>query len=148
MTGGEAALRVRAVRFDAPDFARCEAIRRAVFVAEQGVTEAEEMDGLDVDCAHFLAERGEDALGTARLREVDGAAKAERVAVVAAARRGGVGRRLMDALEAEARRRGHGEVKLAAQTSAIPFYERLGYACFGDPFVEARIPHRWMRKPL
>jgi predicted GNAT family N-acyltransferase len=54
----------------------------------------------------------------------------------------------MVALEAESRSRGQSEVLLAAQDSAIAFYERLGYVAEGPEFLDAGIVHRWMRKPL
>jgi predicted GNAT family N-acyltransferase len=30
----------------------------------------------------------------------------------------------------------------------VPFYERLGYAVYGDPFEEVGVPHRHMRRAL
>jgi predicted GNAT family N-acyltransferase len=137
---------VRAVGLDRLE--TCLAIRRRVFVQGQGVPEAIEIDGLDPGCAHFLAQDGARAVGTARLREVDGAAKVERVAVLESERGRGIGRVLMRALEAEAGARGLGEVVLNAQEAVIPFYERLGYASEGERFFEADIPHRRMRKRL
>lgn len=137
-----------------PDFAACLRIRRQVFIEEQGVPEADELDDRDPECVHFLALPSEEspvseALGTARLLETDdGHAKAQRVAVLREARGRQVGRLLMDALEREAGRRGFTEVLLAAQRSAIPFYERLGYEAYGEEFDDAGIPHRMMRKPL
>ncbi|MEM1418220.1 MAG: GNAT family N-acetyltransferase [Myxococcota bacterium] len=125
------------------------AIRRTVFIEEQGVTEREEIDGLDPVCTHFVAYRGETPVGTARLRVTDeGVAKAERVAVLSGERGRGTGAALMEALHAAARDAGHGEVVLGAQLSAVPFYARLGYETFGEPFEDARIPHRWMRRAL
>ena len=55
---------------------------------------------------------------------------------------------MMRALEEAAREAGFREVVLAAQVSAIPFYERLGYEAYGEPFLDARIEHRFMRLPL
>ena len=136
---------------DPRDLARAVEIRRIVFVDEQGVREDEELDGLDEHCVHFLAEIDERVVGTARMRpkpEDPSIAKAERVAVLRELRGAGVGRALMAALEAEAKLRGHAGVLLAAQVSAIAFYERLGYTAFGEPFDDARIEHRWMKKPL
>ncbi|MEO0323874.1 MAG: GNAT family N-acetyltransferase [Myxococcota bacterium] len=142
------ALRVIATR-DPADLPRCHAVRREVFVQEQGVTDREEIDGRDGDATHFLALRGDTVVGTARLRVTeDGVAKAERVAVRAPERRKGTGAALMRALQEEARRAGHGSVVLGAQLSAVPFYARLGYEVFGEPFEDARIPHRWMRLEL
>jgi predicted GNAT family N-acyltransferase len=132
------------------DWAACQSIRRAVFIHEQGVTEQEEWDGMDGHCTHFLAFAGyRSPAGTARLRTtLDGMAHAERVAVVRAWRRQGVGRALMEALEAEARARGCHEVVLHAQAHAVPFYKGMGYVTEGEEFVECRIRHRAMRKAV
>jgi predicted GNAT family N-acyltransferase len=131
------------------DRGHCLALRRVVFIDEQGVPEADEIDDLDDACTHFLAiDDAGRAVGTARLRFVDDVAKVQRVAVLREGRNRGVGRALMDALEREASARGARVAKLAAQTSAIPFYERLAYEAYGDIFDDAGIPHRQMRKPL
>lgn len=44
----------------------------------------------------------------------------------------GVGRALMQALEAEGQRRGIGELQLEASPSAVRFYQQLGYVA-GEP---------------
>jgi predicted GNAT family N-acyltransferase len=54
----------------------------------------------------------------------------------------------MARVEAEAQAQGLQGVKLAAQESAVTFYLRLGYELFGEPFMDAGIPHRWMKKAL
>lgn len=147
----------------AGDFAACLALRRTVFIDEQGVPESLEWDGLDPDAHHFLALRPGVAsdpaiadthaahatpLGTARMRIVDGRAKAERVVVVREARKLGIGRLLMLALEDHARRLGLTSAVLHAQLTAIPFYERLGYRAHGEVFPSAGIDHRKMTKSL
>ena len=120
-------------------------IRYRVFVIEQQVPIEEEWDGLDPDCLHILAWHGSKALGTARLLP-DG--HIGRVAVLAEARGLGIGVALMQATIEAARSHGHAHVELAAQTHALPFYERLGFIAFGDEFIDAGIPHRNMRLPL
>lgn len=126
------------------DIARCHEIRRVVFIEGQGVDAALEVDGRDPLCTHILAWDGDQLLGCARMRLVDGCAKAERVAVLSSSRGKGIGRVLMRALEAEAQRQGCSKVKLAAQVPVIAFYERIGYTAHGDVFMEAGIAHRWM----
>ena len=54
----------------------------------------------------------------------------------------------LDALEAEARRRGLREAELNAQTYAILFYSSHGYAEEGTVFLDAGIDHVLMRKRL
>ena len=146
-------MHIRRVHSD-EEMKACLTIRRLVFIGEQGVPEADEMDDLDRVCVHFLAlpdkhSGPQRALGTARLAFVDAqTAKAQRVAVVPEHRRRGVGEALMFAVEAEAARAGRNIVVLSAQMQAIPFYLTLGYEPWGEPFMDAGIEHRWMRKQL
>ena len=133
-----------------PVFGRCLALRTAVFVDEQGVPADLEEDGLDGGCVHILVFDADGVdLGCARVRGLpDGRVKAERVAVRADARGRGIGRFVMDLLEAVGRQRGAPEVLLAAQVTAVPFYEKLGYAVISDEFMDAGIPHRKMSRRL
>jgi len=126
----------------------CHALRRAVFVDEQGVPDEIEIDGRDGEATHFLAWVNGMPIGTARLRVVDGEGKAERVAVLDDYRGHGAGRVLMNVVESGARSQGLRSVFVHAQESAVPFYERLGYAAFGERFLEADIPHLAMRKKI
>ena len=138
---------VRIVEND--ELSTCLVIRLEVFVEGQNVPLDEEVDGLDEQCTHFLAERGGVPLGTARLRITEkGEARAERVAVLEAARGSGLGAQVMLLLHDTAREKGHDEVVLHAQVAVIPFYERLGYRAEGPVFMDCAIPHRTMRLPL
>ena len=49
------------------DIDLCHALRRSVFIEEQNVNEADEVDGLDRDALHFLAKVKDQPVGTARL---------------------------------------------------------------------------------
>ncbi|HYH95279.1 GNAT family N-acetyltransferase [Hyalangium sp.] len=60
----------------------------------------------------------------------------------------GLGARLVIALEEELRRRGFTHVHLHARAQVVPFYERLAYEVYGEPFTEVNVPHRHMRKAL
>ena len=125
------------------------AVRREVFIEEQGVPEHRELDGEDDAATHFVAYDDGEPVGAARLRQYDeDAAKAERVAVLAERRGEGLGRELMAELEADARERGFEEVLLHAQVPVVEFYERLGYEVTSGEFEDAGIPHREMRKRL
>lgn len=143
---GDGGIRVR--RATDADWPACREIRARVFIEEQGVPEEIEYDGLDDGCVQLVACIGEAVVGTARLRIVDGVAKAERVAVDRDRRRGGIGQALMRGLEQQARDRGHDRIVLNAQLAAVPFYESLGYRAEGECFEEAGIPHRRMTRCL
>ncbi|MGJ7457244.1 GNAT family N-acetyltransferase [Halomonas sp. RA08-2] len=120
-------------------------IRRLVFIEEQRVPLAEEWDGRDGDSRHFLALLDGAPVGTARLLPD---AHIGRVAVLAEARKSGIGAALMAAAIETARRERYPDVELAAQTHALAFYERLGFIAFGNEFLDAGIPHRNMRLDL
>ena len=51
-------------------------------------------------------------------------------------------------MENQAAERGLRVVALSAQTHALGFYQRLGYAAYGPVFDDAGLPHRWMRRTL
>lgn len=122
------------------------ALRTRVFVDEQGVPPAIEIDGLDPDCVHVVAETPAGAvIGTGRLLPEG---RIGRLAVERAWRRRGVGRALLDALVACARERGFATVELHAQTRAIGFYAAAGFAARGPEFDDAGIPHRRMTRIL
>lgn len=128
-------------------------VRQTVFVEEQGVDEEIEYDEHEDDAVHFTAYEGDpdtgEPIGAARLREPDeGVGKVERVAVLESHRENGIGRELMDALEAEAVSDGLETLKLHAQTRAAGFYRELGYERYGEEFEEAGIPHVAMKKSL
>jgi len=68
------------------------------------------------------------------------------MAVDPSRQRSGVGAALVRRLEDEVTARGVRELTLHARADVVGFYERLGYAVEGEPFVEVGIPHRSMRK--
>ena len=120
------------------------AIRRAVFCDEQGVATEEEFDAADTDAAtrHYLGFLRGEAAGAARLRFLDArTAKIERVAVLRARRRCGLGAALTRRAVADARAAGAASIVLHAQTQAAGFYAALGFAARGAEFLEAGIPH-------
>ncbi|HTD04223.1 GNAT family N-acetyltransferase [Undibacterium sp.] len=119
-----------------------QAIRYEVFVIEQQIPAELEWDIKDAECLHAVAyDAQQQALGTGRLLP-DG--HIGRMAVRASARGHGVGVAILQALMQQARLRGDAEVKLNAQISAEPFYERNGFVRDGDVFEEAGIQHLHM----
>ena len=127
------------------DIAACRALRRAVFIQEQGVSEADEIDDLDGQCLHLLAKDGGAAVGTARVFIKDDIAKVGRVCVLAQHRGKGWGADLIRATITQARlAKGVTQVKLGAQTHALGFYESLGFTAVGPIYDDAGIDHRDM----
>ncbi|MEW2045379.1 GNAT family N-acetyltransferase [Streptomyces sp. NBC_00377] len=145
---------------DPADREACFAVRKEVFVGEQGVPEDLEYDEFDAVAVHVLAVRDDDGLplGAGRLLYGEAAASRTggdlsvgslgRLAVTREARGLGLGVALVRAVEEAARARGLAAVDLHAQTQALGFYERLGYTAYGPEDLEAGIPHRSMRRSL
>lgn len=121
-------------------------IRFTVFVEEQKVPAEIEIDAWDPQCLHALAIDGDGrTVGTGRLLP-DG--HIGRMAVLKVARGSGAGTALLTTLMQAAREHGHREVVLSAQTHAVPFYARLGFATEGGVYDDAGIPHIDMRRAL
>ncbi|MGI9192266.1 MAG: GNAT family N-acetyltransferase [Chitinophagaceae bacterium] len=74
--------------------------------------------------------------------------KLRQMAVLPECQGKGLGRQLMLAMEEMALHEGVHTITLHARATAIPFYEKLGYVCDGDVFLEVGIPHNFMRKTL
>jgi len=122
-------------------------LRRAVFVEEQGVTLAEDLDGRDGEAVHLVAiDHDGGVIGTCRLLAAGEKIKLGRMAVAPVARRRGIAAALLDAADAQAVALGGRRIVLAAQTYAMTLYERAGYTPYGDVFPDAGIEHRWMEK--
>jgi len=139
----------RHVGSDADTIELAHAVRRRVFVEEQGVGEAVEMDGRDDAAIHVVLTDDTGPVATARLRFPEpSTAKIERVAVLSDYRGQGLGASVMDAAETVATDRGATDAVLHAQLRVREFYERLGYEAEGETFEEAGIPHVAMCKSL
>jgi predicted GNAT family N-acyltransferase len=127
------------------DIATCQALRRVVFIEEQGVPEADEVDGLDGKAIHLLALTGSVPVGTARLLVKGPVGKIGRVCVLREARGTGLGAALILAALDELRcQPGVTVAVLGAQSHATGFYEKLGFTVKGEEFLDAGIPHREM----
>jgi len=120
-------------------------IRKQVFIDEQGVPAALELDEFDPLAMHALAYQGDQCVGTARLVNLgDGQAQIGRMAVLAQFRDQGIGRQILAKLLLSAKASGFSSLVLHAQLSAIPFYEKQGFIAQGPSYDEAGIPHRNM----
>ena len=132
------------------------ALREIVFIEEQSVPESMERDEDDATAHHVLAMQGGHAIGTGRLVVLSAPPEGEigkwgrigRMAVLQAHRKSGVGSKLLQTLETEARKRNLDGIMLHAQLSAMDFYKRHGYVPNGAVFEEAGMPHLEMKRRL
>lgn len=121
------------------------AIRYEVFVNEQQVPEAEEMDAFDETSMHLLASYVESGfIGCARIMP---SGQIGRMAVLKNFRGRGVGSRLMQAAITQAKQHRFASLFLHAQCHAESFYAQFGFIACGEVFEEAGIRHVKMTLP-
>lgn len=143
---GEAVTAVRVGEWAALG-ADARAVRTEVFVEEQQIPKDLEQDAADATAVHAVVHnRLGQAVATGRLisTATPGVSQVGRLAVKRVLRGGSLGRQVLQALTNAARARGDREVLLHAQSSAIGFYDRLGWQRRGEVFEEAGIPHQEM----
>ena len=122
--------------------------RSEVFVVEQNCV-YQDVDGVDPLSRHlFMID--DDGVICAYLRWFPGSEEgiAQIGRVLSRYRRRGIGSILLEYASDEIRERGYQGIRVEAQTYAVPFYERAGFAVTSDEFDEDGIPHVEMRKRL
>lgn len=131
------------------DLTDAHAVRRAVFMEEQGVPEEIEMDGTDGSCIHLVLYDENIPVSTGRILlghdTSDDPANEEfllgRIATVMTHRGRGLGQNVMRSLISACCMMGGTRQVVHAQVSARGFYEGLGFTAFGEEYNEADIPH-------
>ena len=116
------------------------AVRTEVFIIEQQVDPALEMDEYDDIANHYLAINDDKPIATARWREVDDKIKLERFAVLADYRNSGTGSKILEMVLQDVLHLNK-KVYLHSQLKAVNFYTRHGFIKEGDIFIEADIEH-------
>jgi predicted GNAT family N-acyltransferase len=124
------------------------AIRRKVFIEEQGVPENIELDADDARATHALASWDGEPVGCGRMVAEGDHVKIGRMAVLRDRRKNGVGRLILEFLLDRARGEGFRQAVLHAQLTAEGFYLKHGFAPRGEVFEEAGIMHREMVRDL
>lgn len=129
------------------DLADARQVRQAVFIEEQQIDPELEYDGRDGEAVHAVVydENGL-PVGTGRLLlEDDGCFHMGRVAVKKECRRQGYGDFIVRMLLDRAFQCGANEIHILAQTTAVRFYETIGFAVCGERCLDAGIEHYPMK---
>ncbi|UUX34186.1 GNAT family N-acetyltransferase [Fundicoccus culcitae] len=126
------------------------ALREKVFIKEQNVTEAEEIDGYDSQCWHIVCYLDDEAVATARVSFLsDTQLKIQRVCVDSSKRGLSIGQQMLAEIERWAKEKQVAALVLSSQDHVIPFYEKSGYVISNPQgYLDARIPHHDMQKRL
>lgn len=123
-------------------------VRHLVFVQEQKVPENIEIDEFEQDAIHFIGYYKQQPIAAGRLRFIDHYGKLERLCVLKNFRGNDYGKQMLKEMEKETLSNHFNHTLLNAQSSAIPFYEKVGYQVASKPFTEAGIIHVTMTKQL
>ena len=128
------------------------AVRAAVFVNEQGFSEAIEFDDIDHIAYHIVIFDGQKPIATGRVFPEQPESKDTyvigRVAVLKKYRGKEIGIKLMTKLEECAKALGGSRVVLGAQLRAREFYTKRGYKEYGEEYMDEQYPHINMEKAL
>jgi predicted GNAT family N-acyltransferase len=136
---------IKVIRFNFGDTEYAEqafAIRRKVFVDEQGVDPALENDK-EEDAHHYLLIISDRPVATARWRETGKGIKLERFAVLSEFRNRGFGEIILKEVLKDVVTLDR-TIYLHSQLRAVPFYERNGFVKKGPVFYEANMGHYYM----
>lgn len=116
-------------------------VRAIVFMEEQGVAFAEEVDDHEGDALHLLGAVDGEPVAAGRLRFENDWARLERIAVRRAHRGRHLAHALIRFMLAEAERHGYRRYRLHAQAHLCDLYRRHGFRPEGELFREAGIDH-------
>ena len=131
------------VKFDEQYAPEIKNIRNDVFTNEQHIDEDMDFDGQDRDAVRVLVICKGKYVGTGRMLN-DG--HIGRLAVLREYRGRGLGAKVVLALVKEAKNMDVKRVYLGAQKHAVGFYEKLGFAIYGEPYTEVNIEHIHMER--
>jgi predicted GNAT family N-acyltransferase len=146
---GGALAELREIRYDSPDYDASVSLRCRVLRTPLGLYPGPEERPAEAKLRHLGAFEDGVLIACLMLEELgEGRIKMRQVAVDFHRQRSGLGTRLVRFSETVAKAAGKREMVLNAREKAIPFYERLGYAVRGEPFVEVTLPHREMARML
>lgn len=121
------------------------ALRREVFIVEQGVPEEIEHDADDMTATHIVGIMDGSVVAVARILFKPEYAKIGRVAIAESHRGKKLGARLIEFAVQVATQKGQSRCYLESQSDKTGFYARLGFVAFGDEFMDAGIPHLRMK---
>jgi predicted GNAT family N-acyltransferase len=123
-------------------------LRITVFSEEQGIPQDNELDEFDDAAYHCVTYIDERPVACGRLNIINDGAKICRLAVMKNFRKSGYATELCNHFISLARQNGAKYIYLHAQTYITNLYQKIGFTCEGDTFLEEGIPHILMIKKL
>lgn len=143
-------MQILEIQFGTPEFDEAVRLRYEVLRKPLGLEYTAEQLAAEYDNIHLAAfDATGRVIGYLNLTPVDlEHVKMRQVAVHPDMQGAGIGKALVLASEAVAKRAGFNKISLHARETAVPFYQKLDYALVGERFEEVTIPHFYMEKKL
>jgi ribosomal protein S18 acetylase RimI-like enzyme len=138
------------IAFGSEDYERERRLRDEVLRRPLGLSLEEEDPAPEKDQLHFaLFDSAREIVACVIAAPISPTEARIRQMAVSPAQQGkGIGRRLLEEVECDLRARGYRHLRLSARSSAVGFYERLGYETVGEEYVSVTVPHFPMAKSL
>ena len=142
-------LHITQIEYNSEAYREALKLRYRVLREPLGLTYSPQQLAAEAGDTHIVAMDGGKIIGNLVLTPLEpGMAQMRQVAVATDYQGQGVGRALVKFAEATARQQNLRALMLHGRVAVQPFYERLGYAAYGEPFEEVTLPHIEMRKTL
>jgi predicted GNAT family N-acyltransferase len=124
-------------------------LRNDVLRVPLGLTLSDEDTAEDATRLHFVALENDIVIATVSMMKLTTETiKLRQMAAANQFQGKGVGLQLVRYAEQSVQKLGFSMVEMAARDTAVPFYEKLGYQTFGEPFMEVGVPHIIMKRTL
>ena len=139
----------RALDLGTPEYAAALRLREAVLRRPLGLRFSAADLAAESICFHLGAFSEAQLIAVLLLQPLDASTvQMRQVAVDPAQQRSGLGTRLIAFAEVFARSSGYKLLIAHARSTALGFYEKLGYETTGPEFIETAIPHRLVSRRL
>lgn len=147
--GQQSAVALRELAYGSAEYEASFDLRRRVLREPLGLIPGPDERAEEARLIHLGAFQDARLVGCLMLHDLGaGDVRMRQVAIEADRQGAGIGKQLVRFSEDVARQRGFRKMVLHARDTAVPFYDRLGYARRGEPFIEVTIPHLTMEKGL
>jgi predicted GNAT family N-acyltransferase len=142
-------LEFRQVPHRSHDWEAAVELRRAVLRLPLGLDFTREELDAEVEHLHLVGTDGDAVVACLVLQPIDSQTIKMRQVAVSPDRQGeGIGAELVKFSETIAQAYAYSKITLNARANVVPFYLKLGYEVYGEPFEEVTIPHHSMQKNL
>ncbi|MFT7583171.1 MAG: putative GNAT family N-acyltransferase [Myxococcota bacterium] len=143
-------IRVQWITQADPAYAGERDLRYRLLRAPIGMPRGSEENRDEAACRHVVALDGADQVVGCLIFRRDDATRGQlmQMAVDPSVHGSGVGRAVVESLEATMAAEGLKTIYLHARETAVGFYEKLGYTVYGEPYDEVGIPHRDMHRQI